>query len=244
VKNKLKLKLLVADRQIVRPGDLLAFIEENSQQGFKHFPEKHIYVYNDKVYSDIVGVVNIVDKDLTVIPLEGTYVPRKDDLVIGVVSSIGITSWVVDIRAPYKAILNGSEVIEGFNPIIHNLRDYLDVGDYILAKIAVFDRSRDPILTIKGKELGKITEGAVIEVKPSRVPRIIGRKGSMLNILTSMTGCNIVVAQNGVLWIRCKEDESLNALIEAIKIINERPHARGLTEEIRIFLMRKLGKGV
>lgn len=240
----MKLKLLVADKQIVRPGDLLAFVEEDDNQGFKHFPEKHVYIYNGKMFSDVIGVVNIVDKDITVIPLEGTYIPKKDELVIGVVTGVGITSWIIDIRSPYKAILNGSEVIEGFNPIIHDLRKYLDIGDYVLAKISVFDRTRDPLLTIKGKDLGKITEGEIIEVKPSRVPRIIGRKGSMLNILTSMTGCNIIVAQNGLLWIRCDKDENLNVLREAIKIINERPHTRGLTEEIRIFLVRKLDKGV
>jgi exosome complex component RRP4 len=241
--NTMEYKLLVADRQIVRPGDLLAFIEGENVQGFRHYPEKHIYVMDDKVYADVVGVVGISDKELNVIPLEGTYIPKKDDLVIGMVTSIGITSWVVDIRAPYKAILNGSDVIEGFNPIIHNLRDYIDVGDYILAKILSFYRTRDPLLTIKGKDLGKITEGVIAEVKPSRVPRIIGKKGSMLNTLTSLTGCNIVVAQNGRLWIRCRDDESLNALLEAIKIINERPHSRGLTEEIRVFLMNKLGRG-
>jgi len=240
----LKLKLLVADRQIVRPGDILAYIEEGEEQGFKHYPEKHIYVLNNKVYSDIVGVVNITDKDLSVIPLEGTYIPKKDDLVIGIVTGIGITAWVLDIRSPYKAILNGSDVIEGFNPITHNLRDYLDIGDYVIARIVAFDRTRDPVLTIKGKDLGKIVDGAIIEVKPSRVPRVIGKKGSMLSVLTDVTECNIVVAQNGLIWARCKDDASLNALVEAIKIIDERPHTRGLTEEIKIFLMKKLGKGV
>jgi len=238
----LKLKLIVSDRQIVRPGDLLAYIEEDQKQGFKHIPDKHIYIIDDKIYSDVVGVVSIVDSDLSIIPLEGVYFPKKDDIVIGYVVGVGITSWILDIRSPYKAVLNGSEVIEGFNPIVHNLRDYIDIGDYVLAKIALFDRTRDPVLTIKGKDLGKITEGVVIEVKPSRVPRIIGKKGSMLNILTSLTECNIVVAQNGVLWIRCRDDKSLNALIEAINIINERPHTRGLTEEIKLFLSEKLGR--
>lgn len=240
----LKLKILVADRQIVRPGDVLAIVEEGEGfTGFKHFPDKHVYISNNRVYSDVLGVASVQDNDLTVIPLEGSYFPRQDDTVIGVVVNVGITSWVVDIRAPYRAVLNGSDVIEGFNPITHNLRDYLDVGDYVLAKIALFDRTRDPILTVKGKDLGKITEGVVVEVKPSRVPRIIGRKGSMLNNLINITKCNITVAQNGFIWIKCPDNDRLNALIEAIKIIEEKPHARGLTEEIRLFLTSKLGLG-
>ncbi len=243
----MKLKILVADRQIVRPGDILAIVEENTVSEFKHFPDKHIYINKDRICSDVIGIVNIHENEVSVIPLEGTYFPKQDDIVIGVVTGIGITSWVIDIRAPYKAILNGSEIIEGFNPIIHNLRDYLDIGDYVVAKIAVFDRTRDPILSVKGKGLGKITEGTIIEVKPSRVPRIIGKKGSMLNTLTSLTKCNILVAQNGVLWIRCPDNDKLNALIEAIKIIDEKPHARGLTEEVRLFLETKsknIGGGI
>ncbi|MET1160700.1 MAG: exosome complex RNA-binding protein Rrp4 [Thermoprotei archaeon] len=237
----MKLKILVADRQIVRPGDVLAIIEDEEYK-LKYFPEKHVYIMGNRVYSDILGIANISNGDVSVIPLEGTYIPRPGDLVIGVISGVGITSWVVDIRSPYKGILNGSEVIENFNPIIHNLRDYLDVGDYILAKVASFDRTRDPILTVKGKELGKITRGVIIEVKPSRVPRIIGKKGSMLSMLTNMTQCSIVVGQNGVLWIDCPREDVLNALLEAINIINTKPHMRGLTEEVRLYLMQKLGK--
>jgi exosome complex component RRP4 len=236
------LKILVADRQIVRPGDVLAIIEdEKGVVKEKHYPEKHIYVLNNKIYSDILGISSITDNDISVIPLEGVYFPRKDDLVIGLVTSIGITNWIVDIRAPYKAILNGSDVIEGFNPIIHNLRDYLDIGEYIVAKITAFDRTRDPILTIKGKGLGKITEGSIIEVKPSRVPRIIGKKGSMFNLLVSKTKCNLVVAQNGVIWARCPDDKTLNALIRAIRMIEEKAHMRGLTEQVRLFLEKELG---
>lgn len=236
----MKLKILVADRQIVRPGDILAIIEDEEVESFKYLPEKHIYILKGKVYSDVIGIASISNNEVSVIPLEGTYIPRPGDLVIGVVTGIGITSWVIDIRSPYKGILNGTEVIENFNPIMHNLRDYLDVGDYILARIAAFDRSRDPILTIKGKDLGKITKGVVVEVKPSRVSRIIGKKGSMLNILTGLTHCTITVAQNGVLWISCPSDNTLNALVEAINIINRKPHMRGLTEKIKLFLMQKL----
>ena len=237
----MRLRILVADRQIVRPGDLLAEIEDSTEHLEERIiPEKHIYIKDKKIYSDTIGLATITDNDVHVIPLEGVYFPKKDDIVIGLVVGVGITNWIIDIRAPYKAILNGSEVIEGFNPIQHNLRDYLDIGEYILAKITIFDRTRDPILTIKGKGLGKITEGAIIEVKPSRIARIIGKKGSMLNLLVAKTGCNIIVAQNGVIWARCPDNNKLDILVKAIKRIEEKAHMRGLTEEIRLFLEKEL----
>jgi len=233
------LKILVADRQIVRPGDILAIMEQKIMKPMYN-PEKHVYIYEDKIVSAVLGLASITDNDVSVIPLEGRYFPKVGDTVIGLVVGVGITNWILDIRAPYKAILNAGEVIENFSPITTNLRDYIDVGDYIVAKIAVFDRTRDLLLTVKGKGLGKITEGIVIEIEPSRVPRVIGKKGSMLNLLTSKTGCNILVAQNGVVWIRCKDEKSSEIAVKAIRLIESRAHMRGLTEQVRMFLDKEL----
>lgn len=237
----MKMKILVANRQIVRPGDVLAVIEERVYPP-KYLPEKHLYIEGNRILTDIVGLVNIVNNDIQVIPLEGKYIPRVDDVVIGIVSGVGLTNWIIDINSPYPGILNANDVIENFNPITMNLRDYLDIGDYIVAKIIAFDRTRDPLLTIKGKGLGRITEGTVISIKPSRIPRVIGRKGSMLNLLTSMTKCSIVVGQNGLIWLKCGDEHTLEVLIKAIRRIEARSHIRGLTEEIRLFLEKELGR--
>jgi len=235
------LKILVADRQIVRPGDCLALIEGVFEQKIKHIPEKHIYILGNRVYSDIIGVVSIENNTVGVVPLESTYIPRKDDTVVGVICGVGVSSWSVDIKSPYKAVLPASDVIEGFNPAVHNLRNYLDIGDYILAKIATFDRLRDPVLTVRGKGLGKIIDGYVVDVKPSKVARVIGKKGSMYNLLTSMTKCELVVGVNGYVWAKCPDESVLDVLVKAIRLIEAKAHVRGLTEEIRSYLASKLG---
>jgi exosome complex component RRP4 len=237
----MKLKLYVADRQIVRPGDTLAVIEEDGNQGFKRIPEKHIYLLDNNIYSDVFGVASVSENDISVIPFNSVYYPRKEDVVIGIIEGIGVTSWEVDIRSPYKAYLNASDAIENFNPLYHDLKSYLDIGEMVLAKIVAFDRTRDPLLTIKGKGLGKIIEGIIIEVKPSRIPRIIGKKGSMFNLLTSKTNCEMTVAQNGFVWAKCPDEYRGEVLTQAIKLIDEKPHVRGLTEEIKQFLEKKLG---
>lgn len=239
------MKILVADRQIVRPGDCLAILEKEEalpEGEFKYFPDRHIYIYKNKVFSDVVGVVSTNEGNLTVIPLEGVYIPKKDDIVIGVVSDIGLSYWIVDIKSPYKAILPASDVIEGFNPAVHNLRNYLNIGDYVLAKIAAFDRLRDPVLTTKGKGLGKIIDGVVIDIKPSKVARVIGKKGSMLNILTTLTKCEIIVGLNGYIWAKCPDEQTQSALIKVVKLIESKAHMRGLTEEVKMLLESMLGE--
>ncbi|MEM1858326.1 MAG: exosome complex RNA-binding protein Rrp4 [Desulfurococcaceae archaeon] len=238
------MKVLVADKQIVRPGDCLAILDKEETVPGKemvHLPDRHVYILNNKVYSDTVGVVSINEGSISVIPLEGVYVPRKDDIVLGTVADVGISQWIVDIRAPYKAILPAGEVIEGFTPAIHNLRNYLDIGDYVLAKIAAFDRLRDPLLTIKGKGLGKIVDGFVIDVKPSKVARVIGKKGSMYNVLASTTRCELVIGMNGYVWARCHDERTLEALIKAVRLIEVKAHVRGLTEEVKLLIESELG---
>lgn len=230
-------KIYVANRQIVRPGDLLA--EGEDVKG-----GDYTYRVGNKIYASILGLANVDDGVVSIIPLEGMNVPKEGDVVIGLITSVGITNWIVDIRGPYKAILNANEALESFNPITDDLRKYLDVGDYIIAKIIVFDRTRNPLLTIKGKGLGKITEGKVIDVKPSRVPRIIGKRKAMLNILIEQTKCTIIVGQNGRIWIRCPNEELENILVRAIRKIEAEAHIPGLTERVKRFIeeeKRRLG---
>jgi len=230
-------KIYVANRQIVRPGDLLA--EGEDVKG-----GDYTYRIGNSIYASILGLANVDDGVVSIIPLEGMNVPEEGDVVIGLITSVGITNWIVDIRGPYKAILNANEALESFNPITDDLRKYLDVGDYIIAKIIVFDRTRNPLLTIKGKGLGKITEGKVIDVKPSRVPRIIGKRKAMLNILIEQTKCTIIVGQNGRIWIRCPNEELENILVRAIRKIEAEAHIPGLTERVKRFIeeeKRRLG---
>ena len=226
-------KIYVANRQIVRPGDLLA--EGEDVKG-----GDYTYRIGNSIYASILGLANVDDGVVSIIPLEGMNMPKEGDVVIGLITSVGITNWIVDIRGPYKAILNANEALESFNPITDDLRKYLDVGDYIIAKIIVFDRTRNPLLTIKGKGLGKITEGKVIDVKPSRVPRIIGKRKAMLNTLIEQTKCTIIVGQNGRIWIRCPSKKVENVLVRAIKKIEAEAHIPGLTERIKRFIDEEL----
>jgi len=229
-------KFHVKDRDIVLPGDVIA----EDASGVKI---KSIYLtrVGDKILSTICGLVHIVDnKEADLIPLEGPYIPRIDDIVIGLIIDIGLTHWEVDINSPYTAILNANEALhKQFNPIHDDLRRYLSVGDYIVAKIIGFDRSRPPMLTIKEKGLGRITGGKVIEIKPSRIPRVVGKKGSMITMLKNETTCDIVVGQNGRIWISCPSKELEDILTLAIKKIELEAHTSGLTSRIREFIMKE-----
>jgi len=223
----------VSNRQLVLPGQLLA-----EGEGII-VTTPLIYRSDDKFYSVITGLVQVDEKEkrLGIVPLEGAYMPKPGDTVIGVIDDVGLTYWSVNINAPYEGILYASEALpKPFNPVQDDLRKYYDVGDYLVAKVVAFDRTKNPVLTIRDKGLGKITEGVVVEIKPPRIPRVIGKKGSMLDVLTSETGCVFLVAVNGRIWFSCSDPRMSDIVIRALRLIEEEAHTTGLTDRVKAFI--------
>ncbi len=243
--SKQKPILYFQNRDIVVPGDIVAAGDVDIET-----PNLLVKLDDGRIMATVTGLLSVEEEEgkvkLGLIPLKGRYIPKPGDLVIGVVADVGITAWFVDIRAPFPGVLNASDYLSRpFNPATENLRKYLDVGDVIVAKVAQFDRTRDPILTTQEKGLGKVVEGSLIEIEPSRVPRVIGRRRSMITMLQDMTQCNIVVGNNGRILLRCPNPEIEAVAILAIKKIEAEAHTTGLTERVREFIIEeKIKRGL
>jgi exosome complex component RRP4 len=219
------LPLIVEDRQLVLPGDLLA--DDDYKAG------ENTYAEESKIFASKIGIVGSRRNVIHVIALRGFYSPQVGDIVIGKVVSINLGGWVLDINSPYQAILFVSEVFErSFNPRKDELSEVFNTGDMILAKVSGFDRTRDPVLTLRGRGLGKITHGRIIEMTSAKIPRLIGKKGSMIDMIKKGTGCQIVVGQNGRVLVRGKREEDVAFTIKIIRKIEEEAHTSGLTNRI------------
>ena len=126
-------------RQLVTPGDLLA--ENDYMNG------ENTYKENGKVYATRVGLFGYEEKRVYVVALKSFYVPMVGDTVIGKVLEVTLGGWIVDIRAPYVAMLRASDALERrFKPQKDDLPSLFDVGDMLVAKIVAYDRTRDPLL--------------------------------------------------------------------------------------------------
>lgn len=215
---------LVKKRQLVFPGDLLA--EGNYNSG------ENTYREGNGIYASLVGLANFVRKDIFVVAIKTCYMPVVDDLVIGKVVDMKLSGWIIDINAPYTAMLFTSDINRSFNSRRDIMTDFLDVGDMVLAKVIAFDRTRDPILTIRESGLRKITQGRVIKIIPTKIPRLIGSKGSMINMLQRETGCHIIIGQNGLVLVNGKNLEIEALAILAIHTIEKESHTIGLTDRI------------
>lgn len=211
--------------ELVVPGELLA--EGAYRAGENTYREK------DRIYASQVGLANYVGKNVFIVAIKKCYLPKSGDLVVGTVVNLRLSGWIIDINAPYNAMLFTSDAFDrSFNARKEEMTDFLDLGDMILAEVASFDRTRDPILTIRESGLGKITQGRIVMMTPTKIPRLIGRKGSMVNMLKRETGCQITIGRNGLILVRGKDSQLEEIAILAIHTIEANAHTSGLTDKI------------
>jgi exosome complex component RRP4 len=222
-------------KQLVTPGELLAEGE--------YLPGENTYLEGNKVYAQRIGLADSENKKINVVALRAFYLPKPGDTVIGTVTEVGFNGWTVDIKSPYTAILRASDVLNRpFKPQNDELSQVLNAGDLIVAKIASYDRAHDPQLTVSEPGLGKITRGQIMHVTPTKIPRVIGKKGSMISQIKQATGCQIILGVNGVVLVTGKTPEDEELAIMAIEKIEAESHTTGLTDRITQLLKEEKAK--
>ncbi len=220
--------IVAAERTVVVPGDVLA-------EGIDYLPGDNTYREGDKIFAKILGLVSVAGRVLKITPLAGPYVPKTEDKIIGKVIDIAISGWRVDTATAYSAMLNVKDAAARFIKKEEDLSKILAIGDYVIVKIINVTSQNLIDLTMREPGLRKITEGRIIRVNAQKVPRIIGKKASMITLLKEKTGCDITIGQNGLIWLKGTPEGELLAE-KAIKLIEEKSHLEGLTERIEKFL--------
>jgi len=221
-------------RELVLPGDVLA------RGDFK--AGDNTYKVGDEIRASRVGLVEYGEDEVSVIALNSCYDPKVGDVVVGKVVDVEINGWNVDIGGPLEAFLNVKDVIGGQpSPDIPLTRIY-DVGDVVVAKIIGFHKTMmRPLLTTQGPGLGKVGRGLMVRITPTKIPRVIGRKGSMISMLLKETGCKMILGQNGyIIAIGSRKGEEMVAA--ALEKIERECHVPGLTDRVHEFI-RSLKEG-
>jgi exosome complex component RRP4 len=216
-------------RRIVIPGELLAQNSTDFASGtFKE---------NNTLYSKYFGILDQEGQKIKVWPLKGRYMPREGDIIIGEIVQILYSSWRVDINSPYDGILPLSEGVEEYVDLKEDyLGDFYNIGDIIMARIKKVSKNKDVQLTMRDKLARKLSGGLVVEIQYTKIPRVIGKIGSMISLLKDKTKCQIFAGQNGRVWVKGEKELMAAA---AIKMIEREAHLSGLTEKIAAFLESK-----
>jgi exosome complex component RRP4 len=193
------------EKQLVLPGALAASSPRRMDG---------CYVDGGKTY---VAVVSLKAGD-KIIPLKGHYLPRIGDYIIGIVSEERFSGYEVDINSPFPSSISARDIRETF-----------EVGDVVSAKV----RMVDEVHTAQLVEPRKLHAGRLIEIESVKVPRVIGRNGSMLALIKEYTGSDIFVGKNGRIYVR-NGDIALSVM--ALLKISSEAHTSGLTDRIKELL--------
>ena len=227
-------ELLVKDREIVVPGEEIA-------KGMDFLPSHGTYRLNDSIYAKKLGIIRVDGKVIKLTPLTGAYMPKANDVVVGQITEILSSGWFVNFGSPYRGMMPIREASADFIERGTNLARYFDIGDIVALKITNVTPQKMVDLSAKGPGLRRLRQGRIIKVCSNKVPRIIGKQGSMITLIKEHTKTQIVVGQNGTVWIS-GEDAVLENLAEVtVKKIEKEAHTAGLTAQIEKWLVEKTG---
>jgi len=190
-------------KKLVVPGELLFLYE---QKGDFYYSE------GGKTYSSVVGIFDTDKKVLT--PLESVYIPKPMHKVIGIVTEVRFVNYIIDINSPFEGM-----ALSKF------LRFDLNIGDIVEATVKNVESGGVVVL----ENVRRLVGGKLIEIKPSKIPRVIGKNASMQKVIEENTKTKMIIGLNGRIWIK---GENIAKATKAIRKIEKEAHTSGLTERI------------
>lgn len=218
-------EIKVKANEIVVPGEELA-------TGMDFLPGFGTYRNKETIVASRLGVVRVDGRAIKLTPLSGRYVPKKGDTIICKVVDITFNGWRLDTNSAYSALLNMKDASSDYIEKGADLTQYFDVGDYLVTTITQVTSQKMIDTSMKGPALHKLKGGRIIEVNTNKVPRIIGKQGSMISIIKKGTNCKITVGQNGLVWIQGAPKDEIRA-VQLIKRVERDAHIPGLTDKMK-----------
>ena len=213
------------ERKLVIPGEIIVSAEDNLPGDFTRNQDGNIVATR-------YGLAETYNRVARVIPISGVFEPRRGNTIVGRVEDINFSGWSINIGGPYNAFLPLVECPRFINR--NNIEDFATVGDVLAMKILGVKRGSVD-LTLKSRGLGKLEGGRLIKINPHKVPRVIGKEGSMINLIKENTGTEIMVGQNGFIWLTGELAGEIKAEA-AIDLISQESTSSGLTEKVEEFL--------
>jgi len=197
-------------------------------------PGPGTYRTGGRIFASVLGLLSERPPLVSVIPLSGRYIPKAHDVVLGTVTDVQGTFWLLDIGAPRWAPLHMTGT--PWQVEVGETDRFLRVGDAVIVQVESLDPTGRIGVTMNGEGLGKLEGGTIVRISPARIPRVVGRNGSMIQTIRDHTGAEVVVGQNGRVWVG-GTPEAIHRVSEVLRIIEANAQHSGLTERIESYLL-------
>jgi len=197
-------------KRIVIPGELIT--DKRKKVG------ENIFIHENKIYSSVLGLLNETDDFVSIVPLNGPYIPQENDPVVCVVRNITANGYVIDVNSHSDCFFPKSLITKE-----------LKIGQMLFARV----KGVDGVEVSELDNINILPEGLIYPVSSVKIPRIIGKNDSMLNILKKYTSSNVLVGRNGWIWYVSKNSLLLE---KAISMIVNNSQKSNLTNTIEEYL--------
>eukprot|EP00088_Acartia_fossae_P017130 TRINITY_DN1969_c0_g1_i4.p1 TRINITY_DN1969_c0_g1~~TRINITY_DN1969_c0_g1_i4.p1 ORF type:complete len:302 (-),score=46.55 TRINITY_DN1969_c0_g1_i4:281-1186(-) len=181
---------------LVTPGDVIT-----RDAGFMRGHGTYMGT-DDVLYASVAGVVDRVNKLISVLPLKTRYNGEIGDVVVGRIVEVQQKRWRVDTNSRLDSVLAlasvnlpGGELRRRGAEDELSMRKYLNEGDLISAEVQNIYHDGSLSLHTRSLKYGKLGQGCLLKVSPSLVKR---RKTHFHQL---PCGASIILGNNGFIWI-------------------------------------------
>ncbi|KNE71287.1 hypothetical protein AMAG_20327 [Allomyces macrogynus ATCC 38327] len=162
--------------------------------------------YNDgdhTLVSSLGGVVDQINKLITVRPLRTRYSGAVGDVVVGRIVEVGQKRWAVDVNARQHAqlMLSGHQLARGVCRRRKSesdelaMRNFFAEGDMLVAEAQSIPTDRSIALHTRSTKYGKLRNGCLVTVPPALIVRCKSHFHSL------PCGVDVILGLNGYIWV-------------------------------------------
>ncbi|KAG0301902.1 exosome non-catalytic core subunit rrp4 [Dissophora globulifera] len=191
---------------VVTPGELIT-----SDTAFMR--GHGTYIEQEKVLSSVAGVVDRVNKLISVRPLHTRYTGEIGDVVVGRITEVAQKRWKVDLNARLDGILMLSSVnlpggVQRRKQESDELqmRTFFMEGDLVVAEVQNFFADGAYSIHTRSLKYGKLRNGSFISVSPGLVQR------SKSHFHSLSCGVDVILGLNGYIWVSAHVSQDLEEI--------------------------------
>lgn len=205
-------------RDIVIPGEVVS--QARKKLG------AHVYIGAGAIRADVLGIKNEFDDVVSVVPLKGKYIPVEGDVVVGVVTEEKHAGYMVELNSFYPSFVSKMDV-----------REHLKPGTVVSVKVMNVNEMNEA--DVSGVRV--LYGGEIVQMSAVKVPRLIGKNASMLNLIQRGTNTAMIVGRNGLVWVK---GEKTRLALECIRRVERLAHMENLTNDMQAFIEQQRQAGI
>jgi len=216
------------DNHFVYPGEVITD-DAGFMKGHGTFADT-----GDRLSASVAGLVERVNKLVSVKPFKTRYNGEVGDVVVGRIVEVGQKRWRVDIHTRLDSILllsavnlPGGELRKRSTKDELLMRSYMVEGDLVVAEVQAAFGDGSLSLHTRNLKYGKLPQGILIKVSPSIVKRC---KTHMHNLTC---GATVILGNNGYIWIGPLMSSEVDLSVRISTLVNVAKSDREVIARLR-----------